>query len=110
MSILSHALSKLKLRLVVKQDGASTSKEHESVEREPKIFIDCEDEKIMLSKKVRTVETFFVKEIFMEKMVSRMVAKDGFTFNCFCTSSDLRYFFQRAVFGSLLHLIQLDRW
>ena len=33
----------------------------------------------------------------MEK-ISRMVAKDGFTFNSFCTASDLRYLFSKSDF------------
>ena len=52
------------------------------VEREPKIFIDCKDEEVILSKKIRTIDTFFVKDISMEK-ISRMVTKHGFTFNSF---------------------------
>lgn len=32
----------------------------------------------------------------MEVMISRMTAKDGFSFNSFCKSSDLRYLFQKS--------------
>lgn len=34
----------------------------------------------------------------MEKIISRMVAKDGLTFNCFCTSEDLRHLFSKCGF------------
>ena len=52
------------------------------VERDSKIFIDCKDEEVIISKKIRTIDMFFVKDISMEK-ISRMVTKDGFTFNSF---------------------------
>ena len=85
----------------LQQNGALTSKEHEPVEREPKIFIDCEDKEVILSKKVRIIDTFFVNEISIEK-ISHTVAKDGFTFNSFCTSSDLRYLFSKSGFRHLI--------
>lgn len=44
-------------------------------------------------KKRKTIDSYFVKENSMEKMVSRMICKDGFSMNSFCTSSDLRYLF-----------------
>lgn len=49
-------------------------------------------------KKSKTIDGYFIKENSMEKMVSRMVCKDGFSLNSFCTSSDLRYLFSKSGF------------
>lgn len=75
----------------VQEEEASTSKNPY-----PKRMI--EDEKVVPKKKVRTIDSFFFKDNSMEKMVSRMIAKDNFTFNSFCTSVDLRYLFSKSGF------------
>lgn len=56
----------------------------------------CED--LIPKKKAKTIDNFLVKENSMEKMISRMIAKDGFTFNTFCKSIDLRNLFLKSGF------------
>jgi len=59
---------------------------------------DCKCDDIIPKKKIKKIDSYFVKEYSMEKMISRMVAKDGLTFNCFCTSEDLRHLFSKCGF------------
>lgn len=49
-----------------------------------------------MPKKKAKISDFFLKENTMEMMISRMTAKDGFSFNSFCKSLDLRYLFQKS--------------
>ncbi|CAH0560586.1 unnamed protein product [Brassicogethes aeneus] len=55
------------------------------------VNIICEEE--IPKKKSKTIE-----ENSMQKMVSRMVCKDGMALSLFCTSSDLRYLFSKSGF------------
>lgn len=50
------------------------------------------------SKTFDTIEKYFKKENSMEKMISRMVCKNGVPFSLFCTSPDLRYLFSKSGF------------
>lgn len=56
----------------------------------------CEEE--IPKKKSKTIDNYFQKENSMEKMISRMVCKNGMPFNLFCTSPDLRYLFRKSGF------------
>lgn len=47
-------------------------------------------------KKAKTMNDFVIKENSMEKTVSRLVAMDGFSFNVFTKSSDLRRLFLKT--------------
>ncbi|CAG9820962.1 unnamed protein product [Phaedon cochleariae] len=42
------------------------------------------------------MDSFLIKENTMDKMISRMVCKDGFTLSSFCTSTDLRNLFHKS--------------
>lgn len=91
--LVTHLKSKhcidLKSQKSESEPQASTSRE------EPK----CEDDpNPKPKKKARTIESYFIKEYSMEKMISRMISRDGFTFRSFCTSTDLRYLFSRSGF------------
>lgn len=55
-------------------------------------------EHVIPNKKAKTIDNFFIKKNSMEKMISRMVAKDGFSFNVFCKSNDLRNLFLKSGF------------
>lgn len=48
-----------------------------------------QDETLTSSKK-RKIDNYFLKDITMDKIIARMVAKDGLAFSLFCTSTDIR--------------------
>lgn len=58
--------------------------------------INCEEE--IPKKKSKTIDSYFKKENSMEKMISRMVCKNGVPLSLFCTSPDLRYLFSKSGF------------
>ncbi|GBM19068.1 hypothetical protein AVEN_236897-1 [Araneus ventricosus] len=60
------------------------------------VDIICEEE--IPKKKSKTIDSYFKKENSIEKMVSRMVCKDGVALSLFCSSSDLRYLFSKSGF------------
>ncbi|XP_060801934.1 uncharacterized protein LOC132903887 [Amyelois transitella] len=51
---------------------------------------------VIPKKKPKTLDSFVIKENSMDKTISRMVCKDGFTLSSFCTSSDLRDLFSKS--------------
>lgn len=51
---------------------------------------------VVPKKKPKTMDSFLIKENPMDKMISRMVCKDGFTLSSFCTSTDLRNLFSKS--------------
>jgi hypothetical protein len=88
ISVTYSASSKLPLHNTGKVSVAFTSKNDDDQE----VVI------IPTKKAKKTIDAYFVKENSMETMVSRMVCKDGFSLNLFCTSSDLRSLFAKSGF------------
>lgn len=51
---------------------------------------------VVPKKKPKTMDSFVIKDNSMEKIISRMVCKDGFTLSSFCTSSDSKDLFSKS--------------
>ncbi|KAJ2948892.1 hypothetical protein O0L34_g5823 [Tuta absoluta] len=57
---------------------------------------ETEKQPVVPKKKPKTMDSYVIKDNSMEKMVSRMVCKDGFPLSSFCTSADLRDLFSKS--------------
>lgn len=71
---------------------------------QPQNVDNCEN--VIPKKRAKTIDNCLVKVNSMEKMISRMIAKDGFTFNAFCKSLDLRDLFLKSYLYFQLLLTQ----
>ena len=97
--LITHLKSKHCIDLKSQLQASTSRKDpcnESQIAPQPQIVDNCEN--VIPKKRAKTIDNFFVKENSMEKMISRMIAKDGFTFNTFCKSVDLRSLFLKSGF------------
>ena len=90
--LVTHLRSKHCIDL--KSQASTSKKDPCNVSAQSQIVDNCEIPK----KRIKTIDNFFINENSMEAIISRMIAKDGFTFNAFCKSIDLRNLFLKSGF------------
>lgn len=91
-----HCIDLAAVQTSVQQPGPSTSK-NDSLSLVERPF-DAEEPKNKIAKKC-SLDNYLMKEHSKELMISRMVAKDGLSYNCLSSSEDLKYLFFKNGFS-----------